>query len=255
MLDQTDPAEAGRHGRRAAAHAPGSRRDAGRAAGGDAQPVDARARRRVERHARLILTAGAAARIPVSAELAADAANLIASMLSAGMDRAGGALGRRWSRQAARAIAPGRCSRSARRGRPVASTPAGSRPSSAPTTARAGGAVAAAGRGARRARPDRRRARPAPAGVAARRRATAGRRRSTRRRASARAGHGRPARRGRHADRRLVGRAAALSVPDRPRAARGRPGVRGPDDRRRGAWRGCDRRGRGPASASPPSSK
>lgn len=40
-----------------------------------------------ERHARLILTAGAAARIPPSAELGDDAANLIASMLSAGMDR------------------------------------------------------------------------------------------------------------------------------------------------------------------------
>ena len=40
-----------------------------------------------ERHARLILTAGAAARIPPSAELANDAANLIASMLTAGMDR------------------------------------------------------------------------------------------------------------------------------------------------------------------------
>jgi hypothetical protein len=40
-----------------------------------------------ERHARLILTAGAADRIPVSADLSADAANLIASMLSAGMDR------------------------------------------------------------------------------------------------------------------------------------------------------------------------
>ena len=40
-----------------------------------------------ERHARLILTAGAAGRIPVTADLAADAANLVASMLSAGMDR------------------------------------------------------------------------------------------------------------------------------------------------------------------------
>ena len=40
-----------------------------------------------ERHARLILTAGAAARIPVSEDHGADAANLIASMLTAGMDR------------------------------------------------------------------------------------------------------------------------------------------------------------------------
>jgi hypothetical protein len=40
----------------------------------------------VERQARLILTAGAAARIPASADYVADAPNLIASMLSAGMD-------------------------------------------------------------------------------------------------------------------------------------------------------------------------
>jgi hypothetical protein len=40
----------------------------------------------VERQARLILTAGAAARLPVSADHVADAPSLIASMLSAGMD-------------------------------------------------------------------------------------------------------------------------------------------------------------------------
>ncbi len=40
----------------------------------------------VERQARLILTAGAAARIPASADYVADAPGLIASMLSAGMD-------------------------------------------------------------------------------------------------------------------------------------------------------------------------
>jgi len=40
-----------------------------------------------DRYARSILTAGAAARIPPSAELADDAGDLIASMLSAGMDR------------------------------------------------------------------------------------------------------------------------------------------------------------------------
>lgn len=40
----------------------------------------------VERYARLILTAGAAARIPVSDAYAGDAANLIAAMLSAGLD-------------------------------------------------------------------------------------------------------------------------------------------------------------------------
>jgi hypothetical protein len=40
----------------------------------------------VERQARLILTAGAAARIPVSDALAGDASDLVASMLSAGLD-------------------------------------------------------------------------------------------------------------------------------------------------------------------------
>lgn len=44
-----------------------------------------------ERYARLILTAGAAARIPVSADRAGDADDLVASMLSAGMDRAAAA--------------------------------------------------------------------------------------------------------------------------------------------------------------------
>jgi hypothetical protein len=42
---------------------------------------------RTEPYARSILTAGAAARIPASADLAADSGNLIAAMLSAGMDR------------------------------------------------------------------------------------------------------------------------------------------------------------------------
>jgi len=40
-----------------------------------------------ERHARLILTAGAAARIPPSDAFSDDSANLIAAMLTAGMDR------------------------------------------------------------------------------------------------------------------------------------------------------------------------
>ena len=40
-----------------------------------------------ERHARLILTAGAAARIPPSEDFEADSTNLIASMLTAGLDR------------------------------------------------------------------------------------------------------------------------------------------------------------------------
>jgi hypothetical protein len=47
----------------------------------------------VQRQARLILTASAAARIPPSAEYAKDAPNLIASMLSAGYDRRA----QRWS--------------------------------------------------------------------------------------------------------------------------------------------------------------
>ncbi len=45
------------------------------------EPADPRGR-----YARLILTAGAASRVPVSADHAADAANLIAAMLAAGMD-------------------------------------------------------------------------------------------------------------------------------------------------------------------------
>ena len=44
-----------------------------------------------ERYARLILTPGASARIPPSEDFRADADNLIASMLSAGMDRAAAA--------------------------------------------------------------------------------------------------------------------------------------------------------------------
>jgi hypothetical protein len=47
----------------------------------------------VERQARLILTAGAAARIPPSADYVADAPNLIAAMLSAGMDGEAGRWG------------------------------------------------------------------------------------------------------------------------------------------------------------------
>jgi hypothetical protein len=49
-----------------------------------------------ERHARLILTAGAAARIPPDSTHAADAPNLIASLLSTGLDRRAAA----WSRVA-----------------------------------------------------------------------------------------------------------------------------------------------------------
>jgi hypothetical protein len=85
MLDQTDPAEAagtvGALLRTAwAAGDVGDRLTAMRSLWQEADTPH-------ERHARLILTAGAAARIPVTADLAADSGNLVASMLSAGMDR------------------------------------------------------------------------------------------------------------------------------------------------------------------------
>ena len=85
MLDQTDPAEAagtvGALLRTAwAAGDIGDRLTAMRSLWQEADTPH-------ERHARLILTAGAAARIPVTEDLAADAANLVASMLSAGMDQ------------------------------------------------------------------------------------------------------------------------------------------------------------------------
>jgi len=85
MLDQTDIAEVegtvGARLRTAWTHRePGERLAAMRTLWREAEtPRD--------RYARLILTAGAAARIPPSEELAADADNLVASMLSAGMDR------------------------------------------------------------------------------------------------------------------------------------------------------------------------
>lgn len=89
MLDQTDIAEVeGTVGDRL--RAAWTNRDAGdRLAAMRAlwrEPQGAR-----ERYARLILTAGAAARIPASEDLRADADNLIASMLSAGFDRAAAA--------------------------------------------------------------------------------------------------------------------------------------------------------------------
>ena len=84
QLDQTDPAEqAGLVGTRLRRawidQDPGQRLEALRTLWTESEAP-------VERQARLILTAGAAARIPVSAEHVADAPNLIASMLSAGMD-------------------------------------------------------------------------------------------------------------------------------------------------------------------------
>jgi hypothetical protein len=92
VFDQTDPAEqAGTVGARLRAAwldpTPRGRIEAMRALW--TQPADALAR-----YARLILTAGAAARIEPSADHADAAADLIASMLSAGMD----AEAARWSR-------------------------------------------------------------------------------------------------------------------------------------------------------------
>jgi hypothetical protein len=83
-LDQTDPAEAaGTVGARLRSawveQDPGRRLDAMRTLWTESEAP-------VERQARLILTAGAAARIPASADYLGDAPNLIASMLSAGMD-------------------------------------------------------------------------------------------------------------------------------------------------------------------------
>jgi len=85
MLDETDPAEvAGTIGirLRAAWIAPDmtERMNAIRGLWTENVPPQ-------QRYARLILTAGAAARIAPSSDYAADAADLIASMLSAGMDR------------------------------------------------------------------------------------------------------------------------------------------------------------------------
>ena len=83
-LDQTDPAEtAGTVGARLRSawieQDPVRRLETMRSLWTESQA-------RVERQARLILTAGAAARIPVSADYVADAPNLIASMMSAGLD-------------------------------------------------------------------------------------------------------------------------------------------------------------------------
>jgi len=86
QLDQTDPAEA--------ANTIGARL---RTAWIEQDParrleamrnlwVDQEAQAPRQRQARLILTAGAAARIPVSADYLTDAPNLIAAMMSAGMD-------------------------------------------------------------------------------------------------------------------------------------------------------------------------
>ena len=85
VLDQTDPAEVqGTVGARLReawiAADPGERMSALRNLWTDNVPAQ-------DRYARLILTAGAAARVAPSADYSDDAANLIASMLSAGMDR------------------------------------------------------------------------------------------------------------------------------------------------------------------------
>ena len=233
MLDQTDPAEFGRHGRRRGCAPPGSdarsadRMEALRSLwSGDEAP--ARALCAADPHRRRRRADPGLGRAAPS-----DADNLIAAMLSAGMDR-----------QAARWGAGGRAGRQLR---PRLGAARGRR---------------AAGRGRHRHRPDRRlrrrRRQPgrralaacwspalaglgrisadqaAQAGLPARRRRPLDRRRSTRPRASAGAGHGRPARRHRHADRRLAG------VPPQYlfRIVRALRAVgleyRGADDRRRG---------------------
>jgi hypothetical protein len=83
-LDRTDPAEAGgtvgaRLRNAWVEQDPARRLDAMRSLWTETNAP-------VERQARLILTAGAAARIPATADYIADAPNLVASMLSAGMD-------------------------------------------------------------------------------------------------------------------------------------------------------------------------
>ncbi len=83
-LDRTDPAEAqGTVGARLRSawveQDPGRRLEAMRNLWTESEAP-------VERQARLILTAGAAARIPATADYLSDAPNLVASMLSAGMD-------------------------------------------------------------------------------------------------------------------------------------------------------------------------
>jgi hypothetical protein len=85
MLDQTDPAEAaGTVGARLRSawidREPGQRLAAMRSLWTESDAPH-------ERHARLILTAGAAARIPPVDAFSDDSGNLIASMLTAGMDR------------------------------------------------------------------------------------------------------------------------------------------------------------------------
>ena len=91
QLDQTDPAEAaGTVGARLRSawveQDTGRRLEALRSLWTESEAP-------VERQARLILTAGASARIPVSADHVADAPNLIAAMLSAGMDGEAGRWG------------------------------------------------------------------------------------------------------------------------------------------------------------------
>ena len=85
MLDRTDIAEVegtvGARLRTAWTHRdPGERLEAMRALWSETDAP-------IERYARLILTAGAAARLPVSDDYQSSADNLVASMLSAGMDR------------------------------------------------------------------------------------------------------------------------------------------------------------------------
>ncbi len=85
LLDQTDPAELegtiGQRLRLAWTHRdPAERVEAMRELWEDPAA-------RAQRYARLILTSGAAARVPASPDFAGDADNLVASLLSAGLDR------------------------------------------------------------------------------------------------------------------------------------------------------------------------
>ncbi len=175
-----------------------------------------------ERYARSILTAGAAARIAPSADLAERCRRPHRLDAERGHGPRGGALGARSSsRRGAgnRAWALLARRRAARR----ASSDRARRVRRPPTTAPAASA--------RNCWPRRS---PGSAGSTPTRRRRAGFRlgggrpldRGDRRGgAGAGAGRGRPARRRRHADRDLARRPAGLSVPDRPRAARGRHGL------------------------------
>ena len=235
-LDQTDPAEAadtvGARLRTAwIEQDPGRRMTALRSLWTESESV-------VERRARLILTAGAAARIPVSDTLADDAANLIASMLSAGLDaqaarwapviEQSGASGRAWAMLALGAPRP---SVSLDAGRIQAFVDADDSPG------RRRGPMLVAGLAGLGRINATRRVRRSPAEGR-----TTGPGRSTRPRANGRRAPS-PSRGGRPCRPPTGGLAARSTLPYRPGAARGRPRVRGADDRRGGRAAVTPRRG------------